>query len=125
MIALVPHEAFPLVFGNELFFYDTKNRATPGWYQITRNHDLRWWERIYTNKTLGGRSAVEQPTGISMPSSSSLQGGVFILEGQALRRIAEEKRIRELWDVPVEGIVFVAEPGIGIRQSLDLAFECR
>lgn len=125
VIASVPRDAFPLVFGNRLYIYDLRTRATPGWYRIERNHSLTWWQRVFSNEPLGTLGEVQAPTGIDRPPAPQMYGGVFALRGRDLYKVADESGVGKLWDVPAEGFVFVAEPGIAVRQSFDLVTECR
>lgn len=117
-------DVFPMVVGDTAYIFNLKNRATPGWYRLTRNHSLNWWQRnIYTNESLGGWTAVE-PAPISTGNADSLRGGVYLLDGTRLRKLVDEKDVPSLWDVPAEGTLYVAEPGIGITQILDLKSLC-
>jgi hypothetical protein len=119
-------DVFPMVVGDTAYIFDLKNRATPGWYRLTRNHNLNWWQRnIYTDESLGEWTVVEQPRPISIGDAESSRGGVYLLEGARLRKVADEKDVSSLWDVPAEGTLYVAEPGIGVTQILDLKTLCR
>jgi hypothetical protein len=117
--------AFPWVEGNMLYVYDTRDRVFPGWYQIERRHDLNWFQRTFSDEPLGGYKKVDQPDGISLPAPEKRRGFVFTLQGNDLRRVIDERRVSELWDVPAEGLVYVAEPGIAVRQEVDLLAVCR
>jgi hypothetical protein len=81
--------------------------------------------REFLPKTsLGGWTVVE-PTPISIGNADVLRGGVYLLDGARLRKVVDEKEVTSLWDVPAEGTLYVAEPGIGITQTLDLKSLCR
>jgi hypothetical protein len=102
-----------------------RNGVAPGWYRLTVNHKLNWWERnIYTSEPLAQYTPLDTPP-ITIPSSSSYQSGVFLLEGSTLHKVADEKELESLFDVPAEGILYVAEPGVGFNFTLDLTAVCR
>lgn len=120
-----PSKTFPMVIGDTAYVFDLENRATPGWYQLTRNHNLNWWQRnFYTDHSLGEWHVLEQGP-IEAPRGTSANGGIFLLEGLNLRKVADEKSVNSLWDVPAEGVLYVGEPGIGVNGTIDLNGVCR
>jgi hypothetical protein len=125
MITVLPRYTDLKIYGHTLNVYGPKIGAgPPGWYRIERNHELSWWQRTFSNKTLGTWGPSEAPSDIEMPPPSTLHGGVFVVRNGRLNKIMDESGLDELWDVPAEGLVYVAEPGVGVWKSLDLNTEC-
>jgi len=121
----VPADAFVFVDGDTLRIYDTANRAMAGWYKITRNHNLNWWQRTFGEQPLGETEVANPPEKFEMPSANILYGGVFSFRDGKLSRVADEERLQELWDVPAEGLIYVAPPGIAVRYTSHLPSVCR
>jgi hypothetical protein len=124
VLRVLPPDTFPLISGSTLRIFDVKNSLMPGWYKITRNHKLNWWQRNFSEEPLAWTEAVEAPSTISMPDPELLKNGVFVLNNGRPLRVAEENMLRDLLDVPSEGVVFVGDPGLGVRDSVDLPQEC-
>jgi len=102
-----------------------RDGVAPGWYRLTVNHDLNWWERnIYTSQPLAQYAPLDTAPA-TIPSPRSQRSGVFLLEDSTLRKVADEKELESIFDVPAEGILYVAEPGIGFNSTLDLTAVCR
>lgn len=121
----ISEDTFPMVVGDTAYIFNLRNNTMPGWYRLKRNHNLTWWQRnIYTAESLGGWSAVN-PAPLELQNTESLRGGVYLLEGSELRKVADESRIPSLWEVPAEGTLYVADPGIGVVNTLDLRSLCR
>jgi hypothetical protein len=40
------------------------------------------------------------------------------------RKIAEESSTKDLFSVPVDGLIYVGEPGLGVVKSVDLLSAC-
>lgn len=114
----------PRVVGHTAYVFGGEGVA-PGWYRLTVNHNLNWWEQnIYTSEPLAQYTPLEKSP-MTIPSPSSHQGGVFLLEDSTLRKVADEKELENLFDAHAEGILYVAEPGIGFKSTLDLTSVCR
>jgi hypothetical protein len=104
--------------------FDLQNRTTPGWYKIIRNHNLSWWQRNFSDKSPEGWEQVKAPEAVPMAAPEVMKNGVYLLHVGQLVRIAEENKLHDLSDAPGEGVVFVAEPGVGVHDSVNLASEC-
>jgi hypothetical protein len=125
VVASVPRDAFAWVDRDTLVFYDTARRTMPGWYKLTRNHKLNWWQRTFGDEPLGGYEQAQKPSTFEMPNADAVVGGVFVFREGKLSRVADEERLQELWDAPAEGLVYVASPGIAVRYASQLPSVCR
>lgn len=124
ILVLAP-DTFVLVAGNTLNVFSLEDRMTPGWYRITRTHGLTWWERhVYTNKSLGGWEWIKDQSSLPLPSGPLSRGSVLALEHGQIRKVADEGAVKDLFEIPVEGPVYVGEPGIGVVRSIDLLTAC-
>jgi hypothetical protein len=122
---VVPAEIYIAISGDYATVFETENRTTPGWYKIHRNHNLNWWQRTFSDESIGGWEVAPGVSEDLAHTQKLGRGGVFLFERGAMVRIAEESKLRDLFDAPVEGLVYVAEPGIGVRASINLALACR
>jgi hypothetical protein len=124
-LLVLPPETFPLVSKHELNVFETKDRDTPGWYRLEHTQGLNWWERnIYSAKSLGGWHLVSDQESLPIPSETESRNALLILDHGKFQKIAEESTTKELFDLPVDGLVYVGEPGLGVVESVDLLTAC-
>ena len=69
LVFVLPPESVALVSGNMLNIFESKNYATPGWYRVTRTHGLTWWERSFTEKSLGGWEWIKDQKSLPVPTA--------------------------------------------------------
>jgi hypothetical protein len=113
----------PRVVGHTAYVFN-RDGIAPGWYRLTVNHNLNWWQKnIATFEALAEYTPLDRP--VTIPSPISYRSAVFLLEDSALHKVADKKELESLFDVPAEGILYVAEPGIGFNSTLDLTAACR
>jgi len=123
VLNVLPSNTFPLPSGNSINIFNLEDRATPGWYTIKRFHP-NWWDRIFSGKVVSEWSYDSDQSKYVTPSTKLPKNAVFVLDHGAFRKIAEESKLDNLFDAPAEGLVYVGEPGIGFRYSIDLASQC-
>ena len=117
-------DTVPRVIEHTAYVFDREGVA-PGWYRLTVNHNLNWWEQnIYTSEPLAQYTPLDTAP-MAIPSLSSHRNGVFLLEDSTLRKVADEKDLESIFDVHAEGVLYVAEPGIGFKSTFDLTVVCR
>src|SRR5436190_8538585 len=80
----------PRIVGHTAYVFN-RDGVAPGWYRLTVNHDLNWWERnIYTSQPLAQYAPLDTAAA-TIPSPRSQRSGVFLLEDSTLRKVADEK----------------------------------
>ena len=119
----LPLDNVAVVEGNTLAVYERKRASRPGWYNIKRNHSLSWFQRTFGDQAIGEVRAAEPPSAVLFPENAD--GKVFVDRDGMLSKVADENAISELWEVPVEGLVFVASPGLGVTYSAVLPGPCQ
>jgi hypothetical protein len=124
-IIRLPADTFDLVTGNELKVVRLSDRALPGWSRIWRTPGLNWWQRTFSDTPLGGWEFIEDQGSQQKPPEDASRDAVLALTAGKWQKVADEKRVRDLFEVPAEGFVYVGEPGIGVVQTIDLPNACR
>jgi hypothetical protein len=125
LVRLKP-ETFAFVEGTKLVIFDTANRMTPGWYLLKKTHGLSWWERnVYTSQSLGGWTAIGSPPDLPIGRIPNVEGVVYLYSDRTLRKVAQEAKLSDLTDIDGEGVMYVSEPGIGVRAVYDMPAVCR
>jgi hypothetical protein len=121
----LPADTSDLVSGGELKVVRTSNWTLPGWYRIWRTPGLDWWQRTFSDKPLGGAEFIKDQGSLQKPPQDVSRNAVLTLSAGKWQKVADEKEIRDLFEVPAEGMVYVGEPGIGVLKTIDLPSACR
>lgn len=124
VIERLPADSFALTSGNELKIIRQSQYTLPGWYKITRPSDLNWWQRTFSNKSIGEWVVVRNQASLPKPSQSDAQNAVVSFVAGNWQKLADQSQLKNLLEVPGEGIVYVGEPGIGVLQTIDLLGRC-
>jgi len=124
LIERLPADSFATVNGNELKVIREKGQTLPGWYRISRRSDLNWWQRTFSDEELGRVSWIDNQTSLPKPAEALSRNAVFSFNGGRWQKLADESKLKDLFGIPGEGLVFVGEPGIGVRQVLELLQRC-
>lgn len=124
-LLVLPPESFPLVSNNTLNIFQTKDRNTPGWYRLEHTAGLNWWERnVYTAKSMGGWAWVSDQASLPTPSVAESRNALLIFAQGRFQKIADESSTKDLFDFPIDGLIYVGEPGLGVIKSLELPLAC-
>lgn len=123
-IIRLPDDTFDLVTGNELKVVRLSDRSLPGWYRIRRTPGLNWWQRTFSDAELGGWEFIKDQESQQKPPQDVSRDAVLILKAGRWQKVADERELRDLFKVPVEGMVYVGEPGIGVLQTINLLNVC-
>jgi hypothetical protein len=124
VIEPVPADSYVLTSGNELKIIRLGQSTLPGWYRISRPHDLNWWQRTFSNRPIGEWGALTNQASLPKPSDSDARNAVVIFSAGHWQKVADESKLKDLLDIPNDGVVYVGEPGIGVLQTIDLSRRC-
>jgi hypothetical protein len=123
-IQRLPADSFVLAEGNELKVIRQSDSTLPGWYRISKTPHLSWWDRTFSSKTLGRWEVAGNQASLPKPSDLESRNAVLSFDGTHWRKLADESRLKDLFDVPADGLVYVGEPGVGVLQTIDLSRRC-
>jgi hypothetical protein len=123
-IIRLPADTFELVTGSELKVVRLNDRVLPGWYRIWRAPGLNWWQRTFSDAPISGWEFIKNQELLQKPPQETSRDAVLSLSAGNWQKVADEKKIRDLLEVPAEGLVYVGEPGIGVVEVIDLPSAC-